>query len=80
MTDVLETRLAALEARVKTLEVEDRAWITRENDRYTAILVELGILKTRVGFLAAGIGGVTGIVSGVTTSVIVLAIKSAAGG
>ncbi len=73
---VLEQRVTAMEARVKTLEGIDREDRTRESDRYAEILSRIARLETRVGFLAAGIGSVTGVVS----SVLVIALKSAVGG
>lgn len=70
--EVLEQRLDAAEARIKTLESLDRNDRNRESDRYAEILSRLARLETRVGFIAAG--------AGLISSILVVALKSLLGG
>jgi len=77
---VLEQRIGALEARIKTLEGIDREDRTRESDRYAEILARLAQLETRVGYVAAKTGAFTGFVSSIATALVLIALKSALGG
>ena len=63
---LLEQRASALESRCKVLEDVSRS----DSEKFTKILVEIVELRTRVGYLAAGIGSITGVVASVVTSVL----------
>ena len=64
--EVLADRLKALTHRVEQLDAKHEALDTK----HTEILVELKVLQTRVGFLAAGIGTATGVASSVVLALI----------
>jgi hypothetical protein len=62
----LEERVNGIETRVNVLEKREKA----HQDNYTNILVKLEVLTTKVGFLAAGIGTVTGVGTSIAMSLL----------
>ncbi len=64
--EVLTDRIKVLGHKVEQLETKHAAM----ESKHTEILVELKVLGSRVGFLAAGIGAATGVASSVVVAVV----------
>ena len=64
--EVLADRNRALANKVESLDTK----LNTLDTKHTEILVELKVLQTKVGFLAAGIGMATGVASSVAMAVL----------
>lgn len=64
--EVLSDRIKSMEKRVESVEKKHETLDTK----HTEILVELKVLGSRVGLMAAGIGTATGIVSSIVVAVV----------
>lgn len=69
--EVLTDRIKALTHKVEQLDLKHSVM----EAKHTEILVELKVLGSRVGFLAAGIGAATGVASSTVVAVVLKAIN-----